>query len=213
METVVNKKNILWLLGKLVISPGPIPVDSVPLNDPSIHLNKESAHTTLSTALSQMGKPSAPHREEDSYLSSLTGHVRPCHILDSANNLRICVQEKKKLCPCDSHRMIQFPLFTSLQMGSTLDPLVISREDCKPQWVLPPNLRLWMHLSQVNSIILSLGITLPSRYKGMNAFIYLLKEEIYYWLFNYLWPQERRKFIAQASWRLVSNIRKKGKEV
>lgn len=98
MKMVVNekKKKYPLLLGKLVILPGPRLADSVPLNGPSIHLNKESAHTPLPTALFQMGKPSAPCREENSYLSSLTGHVRPCHILDAANNLCICISEGKK---------------------------------------------------------------------------------------------------------------------
>lgn len=44
-----------------------------------------------------MGKPGALHGEESGYLSSLTGHVRPCHILDAANNLlhnNLCIEEK-----------------------------------------------------------------------------------------------------------------------
>lgn len=53
--TVNEKKNtyyiytyyicLLLLLRKLVISPGPTLADGVPLNGPSIHLNKESAHS------------------------------------------------------------------------------------------------------------------------------------------------------------------------
>ena len=85
------KKKIPLLLRKLVILPGPMLADSVPLNGPSIHLNKKTAHTTMPTALFQMGKPSAPHREEKDYLSFLTGHVCPCHILDAANNLCTCI--------------------------------------------------------------------------------------------------------------------------
>lgn len=41
-----------------------------------------------------------------------------------------------------------------------------------------------MPLSLVRSIILSLDTPFPSRQKGMNAFIYLLKEEIHAWLVN-----------------------------
>lgn len=82
-----KKKKKNPFLGKLVILPGPTLADSVAFNGPSIHLNKASAHTPLPTALFQMGKPSAPCGEENSYFSSLTGHVRPCHILDAANNL------------------------------------------------------------------------------------------------------------------------------
>lgn len=102
MQMTVNEKKIyilytyilytyvLLLLRKLVISAGPMRADGVPLNGPSIHLNKESAHSLCPLHSSQMGKPSALHREQSSYLSSLTGHVRPCHILDAANNLCIC---------------------------------------------------------------------------------------------------------------------------
>lgn len=50
-----------------------------------------------------------------------------------------------------------------------------------------------MHWSLVNSIILSLGIMYPSRYGGMNAFIYFLRKEIHYWLFNELCCPRKRE--------------------
>ena len=62
MEMVDNEKNVLLLLGKLVISLHPVLADSVPFNGPSIHLNKDSAHTTLPTTLSRCASP--VHRTE-----------------------------------------------------------------------------------------------------------------------------------------------------